>query len=157
MKKHQTVEKRLQDALTRIKDRRPEIVAPIQEDHEITIRMVARESGINYATIYNHTAIKTEIDAMKSTGLPERYEAQRLRFNDLKQQQQQYLDEIREIKQQRDLALEENYQLSLLVAAKTKEVESLNKEKSCITSQHKTALEKRDLHIQDLLKKINTK
>jgi len=156
MKKHQTVEKRLQDALIRIKNRAPEIEAPIQQDHEITIRMVARESGVSYATIYNHPEIKAEIDAMKSTSLSERYEAQRLKLNDLKQQQQQYLDEIREIKQQRDLALEENYRLSLLVETKAKEIDSLNKERTRLTSHHKIALEKRDLHIQQLLKQINT-
>jgi len=155
MKKHQTVEKRFQEALIRIKCRTPEIVEPIQQDSEITIAMVAREAQVHPATIYNHPEIKAEVDAMKSTSLPERYENQRQKFNELKKQQQQYLDEMREIKQQRDLALEENYRLSLLVAEKTKEIESLNKEKSRITNQHKTALEKRDLHIQELLKQIN--
>lgn len=105
---------KLQDAITRIVEGHPVFVQPVKNLQQITIALVAEEAGVERTTLYKyHSDIIERIQRIKNASDQEQAHKEKTALQKAQAKNHEYLDEIRKIKQQRDLALEENYRLSM--------------------------------------------
>lgn len=129
-------------AVSRIKNGHPKIVDKLKAGASIEMSAVAAEAAVDRSLIYKYYRdVLDYVAQLNDRTLRRRVRIKQDEVSKLQAKNREYLDEVREATRQRNLALDENYRLILVIKK--------------LEEDHTKELQRKDQLIRDLTQQLN--